>query len=120
METKLQSYKDHVIELLHKMDADIRRTKGDWEKRRGVFRDGGYVYKENLNIFESEIHSIQTVKEMVQSMDISGYDTINDFKAHLISELEDLYDRSVLIRSGISIVIETIKRFDETIPKSTI
>ena len=116
METKLQTYKDHVIELLDKMHGDVHGTKADWEKRKGVFKDGGYVYKENLNIFESEIHSVQKVKEMVLSMDISGYDTISDFKAHLISELEDLYDRSMHIRSGISIIIETIKRFDEKIP----
>lgn len=115
MRTRLEIYKKQISELLDKIERDVANTKSEWEQRKGVFKDGGYVYKENLNVFEAEIHSIQRVKELVRSIDVAGYDTIYDFKAHIISELEDLYDRAVLMRSGISIVIDTIKKFDVNI-----
>lgn len=110
MTSILGEFRAHILDLLEKIENDIRRTKDDWENRRGVFHDGGYVYRENLTVFESELTSVGKVKELVASMDLTGYETVEDFKAHVTSELEDLYDQSILLRSGISIIIESIKR----------
>lgn len=107
------NFRNHVLELLEKIEHDIGKTKRDWQEEKGVFGDGGYVYKENLNIFESEIHSIQKVKSLINELDLSEYDTVADLKAHLISELEDVYDQSVLMRSGIAIIIHFLEALDE-------
>ena len=113
MEKKLLAFKDHVISLLNKIENDVGRTKNDWQERKGVFRDGGYVYKENLNVFANEIHSIQNITNLINTMDLSEYDTVADLKAHIISELEDLYDQAMLMRSGIAIIIHFIEELDE-------
>jgi len=110
MKEKLELFKKHVLEQLDELERELERTKGDWEQRKGVFRDEGYVYKENLNIFEAELLSVKKTRQVIEQIDLSLCEEISDFKARVISELEDMYDSSVLLRSGIAIIIGLINR----------
>lgn len=113
MEKKLKSFKEHIITTLREVEKDLKKTQREWEKSKGVFKSKGYVYKENINVFKNELKSINKILEIIENIDISKYENVKDFKATIISKLEDLYDQSVLMRSGINLVIRNINRIDE-------
>lgn len=51
--------------------------------------------------------------EIIEEIDISSFKTVKDFKATIISKLEDLYDQSVLMRSGLNLIIRNIYKVDK-------
>ena len=113
MEKKLQAFLSHILSSLEKMESDLKRTRNEWIERKGVFQKEGYVYRENMNVFENELNSIRKTKEIINKIDLKIFDNVKDFKAKMISELEDLYDQSVLMRSGIGLIIKNINSVDE-------
>ncbi len=113
MKDKLQSFKDYIIRILNELESDLRKNEIDWIEKRGVFKNEGYVYKENINVFQNEIKSIQKMREVIEEIDISQFTNVTDFKAKIISELEDLYDQSVLMRSGLNLVIKHLHKISE-------
>lgn len=113
MENKLKGFKEHIINTLKEVEQDLKRSQQEWEEGKGVFKSKGYVYKENINVFKNELKSITKTMEIIEEINISRYDNAKDFKATIISKLEDLYDQSVLMRSGINLVIKHINRVDE-------
>ncbi len=114
MKEKLESFKNYIIRILNELEADLKKNEMEWIEKKGVFKSEGYVYKENINAFENEIKSVQKTREIIQKIDISDFDNVSDLKARIISELEDLYDRSVLMRSGVNLVIKHINRISES------
>ena len=113
MEKKLKSFKEHIISTLREVENDLKKNQKEWEESKGVFKNKGYVYKENINVFKNELKSITKTREIIEGIDTSKYDNAKDFKATIISKLEDLYDQSVLMRSGINLVMRNINRVDE-------
>lgn len=78
-------------------ERDPGRTKADWEQKKGVFHDEGYVDKENL----------------LQEMDAPGFTKILEYHARLIEELEKAAAASVLLRSGFAIIIRPVRAMSE-------
>ncbi|RKX81989.1 MAG: hypothetical protein DRP57_10890 [Spirochaetes bacterium] len=113
MEKKLKSFKEHIISTLREVENDLKKNQREWEESKGVFKNKGYVYKENINVFKNELKSIAKTREIIEGIDISKYNNVKDFKATIISKLEDLYDQSILMRSGINLVMRNIYRVDE-------
>ncbi len=114
MKEKLEAFKNYIIRILNEVEADLKKNEMEWIEKKGVFKNEGYVYKENINAFENEIKSVQKTREIIEKIDISAFDKVSDLKAKIISELEDLYDRSVLMRSGVNLVIKHITRLSES------
>ncbi len=114
MEKKLESFLKHILVTLDKLEAELKKTERDWIERKGIFQKEGYVYRENMNVFDNELKSIAKTKELINNIDLKQFNTVDDFKAKVISELEDLYDQSILMRSGISLIINLINRVDKT------
>ena len=113
MENKLKSFKEHIINTLREVEKDLKKTQREWKKSKGVFKSKGYVYKENIIVFKNELRSITKIMEIIEEINISKYKNAKDFKVTIISELKDLYDQSVLMRSGINLVIRNINLVDE-------
>ncbi|NOY08262.1 MAG: hypothetical protein GXP33_05430 [Spirochaetes bacterium] len=113
MKKKLEVFKERIVKTLKDMEIDLIKTEKEWEQRKGVFKSKGYVYKENINVFNNELKSIKKTMEIIEEIDITGFKMIKDFKATMISKLEDLYDQSVLMRSGLNLIIRTIYKVDE-------
>jgi len=112
MEEKIRAFRNHILEALDELERELRRTKADWEEKKGVFHDEGYVYRENLLVFEEELTSVRRTREIITAMDASGFSEISDFRAEVIAVLEKTAKASVLLRSGIAIIVKLIKGMD--------
>ena len=112
MEEKIRAFRNHILEALDELERELRRTKADWEEKKGVFHDEGYVYRENLLVFEEELTGVRRTREIITAMDASGFSEISDFRAEVIAVLEKTAKASVLLRSGIAIIVKLIKGMD--------
>jgi len=112
MEEKIRAFRNHILEALDELERELHRTKADWEEKKGVFHDEGYVYRENLLVFEEELTSVRRTREIITAMDASGFSEISDFRAEVIAVLEKTAKASVLLRSGIAIIVKLIKGMD--------
>jgi hypothetical protein len=112
MEEKIRAFRNHILEALDELERELHRTKADWEEKKGVFHDEGYVYRENLLVFEEELTGVRRTREIITAMDASGFSEISDFRAEVIAVLEKTAKASVLLRSGIAIIVKLIKGMD--------
>jgi len=112
MEEKIRAFRNHILEALDELERELRRTKADWEEKKGVFHDEGYVYRENLLVFEEELTGVRRTREIITAMDASGFSEISDFRAEVIAVLEKTAKASVLLRSGIAIIVKLLKGMD--------
>lgn len=112
MEEKIRAFRNHILEALDELERELHRTKADWEEKKGVFHDEGYVYRENLLVFEEELTGVRRTREIITAMDGSGFSEISDFRAEVIAVLEKTAKASVLLRSGIAIIVKLIKGMD--------
>ena len=113
MEAGCQEFKSRILVHLDLLESELHRMKSDWELRQADASSGGYVFRENLNVFEEELSSVRRTRELIEAMDCSLYSKPRDFKARIISELEDIYDSSVLLRSGLAIILNMISHIDD-------
>jgi hypothetical protein len=112
MEEKIRAFRNHILEALDELERELHRTKADWEEKKGVFHDEGYVYRENLLVFEEELTGVRRTREIITAMDASGFSEISDFRAEVIAVLEKTAKASVLLRSGIAIIVKLLKGMD--------
>jgi hypothetical protein len=112
MDEKIRTFRNHILEALDELERELHRTKADWEEKKGVFHDEGYVYRENLLVFEEELTGVRRTREIITAMDASGFSEIADFRAEVIAVLEKTAKASVLLRSGIAIIVKLIKGMD--------
>lgn len=113
MEEKISAFRNHILEALNELEHELQRTKADWEQKKGVFHDEGYVYRENLMVFEEELTGVRRTREIITTMDASRFSEISEFRAEVIATLEKTAKASVLLRSGIAIIIKIIKGMDD-------
>lgn len=112
MEEKIRVFRDHILEALDELERELHRTKTDWEEKKGVFHDEGYVYRENLVVFEEELSAVRRTREIFTAMDASRFSEISEFRTEVIATLEKTAKASMLLRSGIAIILQLIKRMD--------
>jgi hypothetical protein len=113
MEQKIRAFRDHIFGALDELERELHRTKVDWEEKKGVFHDEGYVYRENLVVFEEELAAVGRTREMLLAMDISEFREITEYRARVIEELKKTGASSVLLRSGIAIIIRLVERMGD-------
>jgi hypothetical protein len=113
MEQKIRAFRDHIIGALDELERELHRTKADWEEKKGVFHEEGYVYRENLVVFEEELAGVTRTREMLLAMDISSFQEITDYHARVVEELKKTAASSVLLRSGIAIIIRMVERMGD-------
>ncbi len=114
MEQKILAFRDHIIGALDELERELHRTKADWEQKKGPFHEDGYVYRENLVVFEEELAAVARTRRMILDMDISGYREISGYHARVIAELKKAAASAVLLavllRSGIALIIRLVER----------
>ncbi|MBE3131133.1 MAG: hypothetical protein IMZ54_10530 [Acidobacteria bacterium] len=113
MEEKIRAFREHILDSLDELERELHRTKADWEEKKGVFHDEGYVYRENLAVFEEELSAVRRTRDIITAMDASGFSEISEFRADVIATLERTAKASVLLRSGIAIIVRLIKLMDD-------
>jgi hypothetical protein len=113
MKEKIRAFREHILESLDELERELHRTKADWEEKKGVFHDEGYVYRENLAVFEEELTSVRHTREIITAMDASRFSEISAFRAEVIATLEKTAKASVLLRSGIAIIVRLVKLMDD-------
>jgi hypothetical protein len=113
MEQKIRAFRDAIIGALDELERELHRTKADWEEKKGVFHDEGYVYRENLAVFEEELAGVARTREILLGMDMSGFRETADCRARVIEELKKTASSSMLLRSGIAIIIRMIERMSD-------
>ena len=113
MEEKIRAFRDHILEALDELERELHRTKADWEKSKGVFHEEGYVYRENLAVFEEELAAVERTRQLLLKMDISGFREITDYHARVIEELQKTAASSMLLRTGIALIIRMIRRMSD-------
>ena len=113
MKEKIRAFREHILESLDELERELHRTKADWEEKKGVFHDEGYVYRENLAVFEEELSAVRRTRDIITAMDASGFSEISEFRADVIATLERTAKASVLLRSGIAIIVRLIKLMDD-------
>jgi hypothetical protein len=112
MEARIRTFRDHILGALDELESELHRTKADWEQKKGVFHEEGYVYRENLAIFAEELAAVQRTRGMIVEMDISRFTEIAEYRDWVIAELERAASASMLLRSGIALIIRLIRGMD--------
>ncbi|MCX7030261.1 MAG: hypothetical protein NTU62_09090 [Spirochaetes bacterium] len=110
MEKKRAAFMQRILEQIDELERELGRTRADWQERKGVFHDEGYVYRENLALLDEEVRGVHRTREALAGMDLSEFTEVDDLRARVISELEDRYDSSMHMRSGIAIIINLVRR----------
>jgi hypothetical protein len=110
MEKKCAAFMQRVLEQIDELERDLARTRTDWQERKGVFHDEGYVYRENLALFHEELRGVHLTREALAGLDLSSFTDVDALRARVISILEDRYRSFVLMRSGISIIINMVRK----------
>lgn len=112
MEARIRAFRDHILGALDELERELHRTKADWEQKKGVFHEEGYVYRENLAVFSEELAAVDRTRTMIVSMDISRFTEIDDYRNWVIEELERAAAASMLLRSGIALIVRLIRGMD--------
>jgi hypothetical protein len=113
MEQRILAFRGHIIGALDELERELHRTKADWEEKKGPFHEDGYVYRENLVVFEEELAAVARTRQIILAMDISGYTEIADYRSRVIDELKAAAAASVLLRSGIALIVRLVERMGE-------
>lgn len=113
MEQRILAFRGHIIGALDELERELHRTKADWEEKKGPFHEDGYVYRENLVVFEEELAAVVRTRQIILAMDISGYSEIADYRSRVIDELKAAAAASVLLRSGIALIIRLVERMGD-------
>jgi hypothetical protein len=113
MEQRILAFRGHIIGALDELERELHRTKADWEEKKGPFHEDGYVYRENLVVFEEELAAVARTRQIILTMDISGYTEIADYRSRVIDELKAAAAASVLLRSGIALIVRLVERMGE-------
>jgi hypothetical protein len=99
-----------ILEQVDELERDLARTRADWQERKGVFHDEGYVYRENLALFDLELRGVHLTREALAGVDLSTFTDVNALRERIIGVLEDRYRSFVLMRSGIAIIINLVRK----------
>jgi hypothetical protein len=110
METKCAVFMQRILEQVDVLERDLERTRADWQERKGVFHDEGYVYRENLALFDLELRGVHLTRKELAELDLSSFTDIDALRTRVIEVLEDRYRSLVLMRSGIAIIINMVRR----------
>ena len=105
METGTSVFMQRILEQVDELEREIGRSRADWERKKGTFHDEGYVYRENLALLDEELRGVRVTRSALAAMDVSAFATLAALKEKVIAELERRYRESVLMRSGIAIIL---------------
>jgi hypothetical protein len=110
METMCAAFMQRVLEQIDELERDLERTRADWQERKGVFHDEGYVYRENLALLDVELRGVRSTRTALADFDLSSFTDVDELRAQIIAELEKRYRSFVLMRSGIAIILNLVRR----------
>ena len=110
MERKCAAFMQRVLEQIDELERDLARTRTDWQERKGVFHDEGYVYRENLALLDEELRGVHLTRAALAGFDLSSFCDVDELRAQVISVLEERYRSFVLMRSGIAIIINMVRK----------
>ncbi len=51
-----------ILEQVDELEREIGRTRADWQEKKGIFHDEGYVYRENLALLDEELRGVQLTR----------------------------------------------------------
>ena len=109
MEKKCAAFMQRILEQIDELERDLVRTRTDWQEHKGVFHDEGYVYRENLALFDEELRGVQLTRAALAGLDLSTFTDVDSLRARVIAVLEERYQSFVLMRSGIAIIINMVR-----------
>ena len=109
METKAEVFMQRILEQVDELEREIGRARADWQERKGTFHDEGYVYRENLALFHEELRGVQLTRESLAGLDLSTFTDVDALRARIIAILEERYRSFVLMRSGITIIVNMVR-----------
>lgn len=109
MEKKCAAFMQRILEQIDALERDLVRTRTDWQEHKGVFHDEGYVYRENLALFHEELRGVQLTRASLAGLDLSTFTDVDALRTRIIAILEDRYRSFVLMRSGITIIINMVR-----------
>jgi hypothetical protein len=110
MEKMCAAFMQRVLEQIDELERDLARTRKDWQERKGVFHDEGYVYRENLALFHEELRGVRLTREALAGLDLSAFTDVDALRARVIGILEERYRSFVLMRSGLTIIINMVRK----------
>jgi hypothetical protein len=110
MEKKCAAFMRRVFEQIDELERDLARTRRDWQERKGVFHDEGYVYRENLALLDEELRGVHLTREALAALDLTSFSDVDALRTNVISVLEERYRSFVLMRSGIAIIINMVRK----------
>jgi hypothetical protein len=113
MQDAIRAFREQILCALDELERDLARTRADWEQKKGVFHDEGYVYRENLLVFDEELAAVQRTRRFLMGMDAEGFTKISEYHARVIEELEKAASASVLLRSGFAIIVKLVRGMSE-------
>jgi len=106
MKETIARYRDLLVARLGVIEEEIRLAEAHYRERKGDYR---YVILENTAIIERQLHDIGRLRTRFRDMDIDQFDTIDEFKSIVLTDLQTLYDGRPILRSGLRIVMECIR-----------
>lgn len=110
MEKKCAAFMQRILEQVDELERDLARTRADWRERKGIFHDEGYVYRENLALLDAELRGVHLTRETLAGLDLTTFTDVDALRARVIGVLEERYQSLVLMRSGIAIIINLVRR----------
>lgn len=110
METEAATFMQRILEQVDELEREIGRSRADWQQKKGTFHDEGYVYRENLALLDEELRGVHVTRAALAAMDVSSITSLAALKEKVIAELERRYRESVLMRSGIAIILGLVRR----------
>lgn len=88
---KIVTFKKLVIFSLEQLTVYLEAKKEDYEANSVHKTTHHSVYKENMAILEDEVLYITRTVDFVEAIDVSKYDSVENYKESLLIKVKDHY-----------------------------
>lgn len=106
MRETIARYRDLLVARMGVLEEEIRLAGARYREREGDFH---YVTLGNVAVIERQLADVRRVRDKFRNMDIATFQSVEDFKEHVLSHLQDLYDSRAILRSGVRMLMECVR-----------
>ncbi|MFP4056018.1 MAG: hypothetical protein ACLF0G_04035 [Candidatus Brocadiia bacterium] len=106
MKETIQRFRDLLVARLGVLEEEIRLAEARYKEQEGDFH---YVTLENTAIVERQLHDLHRLRERLRTMDIEAFDSIEQFRQFVLTQLQQLYDARAIMRPSIRMVMECVR-----------
>ncbi len=99
-----------ILDQVDELEHEIGRTRADWQEKKGTVHDEGYVYRENLALLDEELRGVHTTRAALAGIDPASFPDVDALRHRVLDVLEERYLTFVLMRSGIAIIMNLVRR----------